>query len=185
MAKFTKLSFCQKLFFWHKTSSCKCSMCLYYVGKVSDSFSKSSSTSWCPRACSIWALTKPLLSSKVLKKSSKRCHFVKKYFYGIKLLHANVQYVYIVYAKCQMASVKALVQVVFLCLYYLSTNKTLIKKQCKKCCHFVKKYFYGIKLLHANVQCVDTVYTKYQDISVKAVEQVEFHLCNIKDYKGQ
>ena len=36
MAKFTKLSFCQKLIFWHKTSSCKCSMCLYYVGKVSD-----------------------------------------------------------------------------------------------------------------------------------------------------
>ena len=60
-----------------------------------------------------------------------------------------------------------------------STNKTLIKKQCKKwlsskCCHFVKKYFYGIKFLHANVQCVDIVYTKYQDVSAKAVEQVEF-----------
>ena len=44
------------------------------------------------------------------------------------------------------------------CMYCLSTNKTLIKKQCKKwlsskCCHFVKQYFYGIKLLHANVQC--------------------------------
>ena len=36
-----------------------------------------------------------------------------KYFYGIKLLHANVQCVYIVYAKYQMASVKALVQVDF------------------------------------------------------------------------
>ena len=45
MAKFTKLSFSQKLIFWHKTSSCKCSMCLYYVGKVSDSFSKSSGIS--------------------------------------------------------------------------------------------------------------------------------------------
>ena len=91
MAKFTKLSFCQKLNFWHKTSSCKCSICLYYVGKVSDSFNKSSGTSWFPRACTIWALTKPLLRSKVLKKwlSSKHCHFVKKYFYGIKLLHAN------------------------------------------------------------------------------------------------
>ena len=65
MAKFTKLSFCQKLIFWHKTSSCKCSMCLYYVGKVSDSFSKSSDTSWFPCACTIWALTKPLLRSKV------------------------------------------------------------------------------------------------------------------------
>ena len=45
--------------------------------------------------------------------SSKRCHFVKKYFYGIKLLHANVQCVYNVYAKYQMASIKALVQVAF------------------------------------------------------------------------
>ena len=64
-------------------------------------------------------------------------------------------------------------------MYYLSTNKTLIKKQCKKWlsskrCHFVKKYFYSIKLLHANVQCVYIVCTKYQDVSVKAVEQVEF-----------
>ena len=65
-------------------------------------------------------------------------------------------------------------------MYYLSTNKTLIKKQSvkkwlsSKRCHFVKKYFYGIKLLRANVQCVYIVYTKYQDDSVKAVEQVEF-----------
>ena len=37
--------FVKNYFFLHKTSSCKCSMCLYYVGKVSDSFSKSSGTS--------------------------------------------------------------------------------------------------------------------------------------------
>ena len=30
----TKLSFCQNIV-WHQTSSCKCSMCLYCVGKVS------------------------------------------------------------------------------------------------------------------------------------------------------
>ena len=35
-------------------------------------------------------------------------------------------------------------------------------------------YFYGIKFLRANGQCVYTVYTKYQDVSVKAVERVEF-----------
>ena len=29
-AKFTKLSFCQKLIFWHQTSSHKCSMCLQH-----------------------------------------------------------------------------------------------------------------------------------------------------------
>ena len=43
--KFTKLSFCQKKIFWHQTSACKCSMCLQYVGKVSDGFSKNSGTS--------------------------------------------------------------------------------------------------------------------------------------------
>ena len=43
----------------------------------------------------------------------KMLSFVEKYFYGIKLLHANVQCVYIVYAKSQMASVKAMVQVDF------------------------------------------------------------------------
>ena len=89
---------------------------------------------------------------------------------------------YIVYAKYQMASVKALAQVDFpvhILSDYLNTNKTLNKKQCKKWLsskrsHFVKKYFYGIKLLHANVQCVYIVCTKYQDVSVKTVEQVEF-----------
>ena len=39
---------------------------------------------------------------------------------------------------------------------------------------FCHKKNYGIKLLHANVQCVYIVYTKYQDVSAKAVEQVEF-----------
>ena len=34
---------------------------------------------------------------------------------------------------------------------------------------FCQKVFF-----RANVQCVYIVYTKYQDISVKAVEQVEF-----------
>ena len=88
-------------------------MCLYYVGKVSDSFSQSSGTiSPCMHYLST---NKTLIKKQSVKKwlSSKRCHFVKKYFYGIKLLHANVQCVYIVYAKYQMASVKTLVQVDF------------------------------------------------------------------------
>ena len=66
-------------------------------------------------------------------------------------------------------------------MHNVSTNKTLIKKQCvkkkwlsSKRCHFVKKYFYGIKVLHANVQCVNIVYTKYQMASVKALVQVDF-----------
>ena len=65
-------------------------------------------------------------------------------------------------------------------MHYLSTNKTLIKKQSvkkwlsSKHCYFVNKYFYGIKLLHANVQCVYIVYAKYQMASVKTLVQVDF-----------
>ena len=65
-------------------------------------------------------------------------------------------------------------------MHYLSTNKTLIKKQnikqwlSSKHCHFVKKYFYGIKLLHANVQCVYIVYARYQMTSVKNPVKVDF-----------
>ena len=79
-------------------------------------------------------------------------------------------------------------------MYYLSTIKTLIKKQCKKWlsskrCHFVKKYFYGIKLLHAKVQCVFIGYKKYQDVSAKLWNKLHspnMHcLCTIKNYKGQ
>ena len=45
MANFTKLLFCQKIFFWHRTSSCKCSMSLYCVGKVLNCFGTSCGTS--------------------------------------------------------------------------------------------------------------------------------------------
>ena len=39
--------------------------------------------------------------------------FNHKYFFGMTLLHAHAQYIYIVNAKYQKPSVKALVQVVF------------------------------------------------------------------------
>ena len=62
MAKFIKLSFCKNLIFWHHTPSCNCSLCLHCVCKALDGFSKSSGTSWFPCACTIWVLTKPLLT---------------------------------------------------------------------------------------------------------------------------
>ena len=40
--------------FWHQTSSCKCSMSLYCVGKVLNCFSTSCGTSWIPRICTIY-----------------------------------------------------------------------------------------------------------------------------------
>ena len=51
MAKFKTLLFCQEVFSWHQTSSCKCSMCLHCVYKVSGCFSKSCGTSWISRIC--------------------------------------------------------------------------------------------------------------------------------------
>ena len=55
MAKFKTLSFCQKLFWWNQPSSCKCSMCLHFVYKVSECFSESCGTSWIPHICTTFA----------------------------------------------------------------------------------------------------------------------------------
>ena len=51
----------------------------------------------------------------------KTLSFYEKLFYGIKLLYANVQCVYIVYAKYQNVSVKTMVRVDFLA-YALSMH---------------------------------------------------------------
>ena len=79
----------------------------------------------------------------------------KKIFFGMTLLHAHAQYIYIVNAKYQKPSVKALVQVDFP--VYAQAKSLFKSKQEKKwliskSCYFVKKHFFGIKLLYANVQ---------------------------------
>ena len=73
----------KKIFFWNQTSSCKCSISVHCVRKVSECFSRSCDTSWFPCICTIWALSKPLLRSKVSNKwlSSKRCNIGKKIFF--------------------------------------------------------------------------------------------------------
>ena len=45
MADFKEPLFCQKTFFWHQTSSSKCSMSLYCVGKILNCFGTSCGTS--------------------------------------------------------------------------------------------------------------------------------------------
>ena len=55
------------------------------------------------------AYTKALLGENCL--SSNSCHLVRNYYFQIKLLHAYVQYVYIVVAKHQTAPSKAVVGV--------------------------------------------------------------------------
>ena len=62
-----KLSFCQKLTFWHQNSSHKCSVCLYCVSIVPDYFSKSCDTSWFSRictVCTIYSITKCIKNYK-------------------------------------------------------------------------------------------------------------------------
>ena len=81
-------------------------------------------------------------------------------------LHAYAQYICIVHAKYQKASVKAMVQDDFP-VYALSKQKQnkhhvctiLAKAKQEKMAKFTKlsfcqKIIFGIKLLHANVQCV-------------------------------
>ena len=116
MAKFKMLSFCQNKILWHQTSSCKCSMCLLCVCKVLYQMASVKALEVDFPMHALSECTHKPSRSKVSKKwlSSKHCQFDKKYFYGIKLLHVNVKCVYIVYAKNQMDSVKALVGVDFL-----------------------------------------------------------------------
>ena len=82
-----------------------------------------------------------------------------KIFFGKTLLYAHAHYVCIVSAKYQKASVKALVQTDFL-MYALSKHTHdpyLIGNRKKRLSsqgyHFVKNYYFGIKLLHTIVQC--------------------------------
>ena len=75
------------------------------------------------------------------------------------LLHAHAQYIYIVNAKYQKPSVKAMVQVDFPVYLYMHKQNPYLKANRKKMAHFEKllfcqKTFFGIKLLYANVQWV-------------------------------
>ena len=70
------------------------------------------------------------------------------------LLHAHAQYIYIVNAKYQKPSVKALVQVDF---PVYAQAKSLFKSKHEKngssqSCYFIKQHLFGIKRLQANIQ---------------------------------
>ena len=69
-------------------------------------------------------------------------HFAKNIFFGMTLLHAHGQYIYIVCTKYQKASVKALVQVDFT-VYALSKHKQnpYLKANRKKTAKFTKLSF--------------------------------------------
>ena len=98
------MSFYQKLYFPNQTPLCICLMCLYCIGNISNCSIKS-----CGRSGLAHEGTICLVKGNCL--SSNSCHFVKNYFFQTKLLHAYVQYVYIVAAKYQIAPSKAVVGV--------------------------------------------------------------------------
>ena len=78
-------------------------------------------------------------------------------FFGMTLLQAHAHYIYIVNAKYQKPSVKALVQVdfpVYAQAKSLFKSKQETKWLISKSRNFVKKQFFGIKPLHANVQWI-------------------------------
>ena len=54
--------------------------------------------------------------------------------------------------------------------YLIGNRKKWLNSQS---CHFVKNKYFGIKLLHTNVQCVFIVKAKYPIVSAKAVVQVD------------
>ena len=90
-----------------------------------------------------------------MAKFEKQLFNTKKIF-GMTLLHARAQHIYIVNAKYQKPSVKALIQVNF---PVYAQAKSLFKSKQEKMAHFTKllfcpKKFFGIKLLHANVHWV-------------------------------
>ena len=101
---------------------------------------------------------------------------------------------HIVYEKFQRVSVKALVQVDFPVHALSEHSQTLIEAKCQKMAtfktlSFCQNIFYGIKLFHANVQCVCIVYAKYQILSVNVVVGIYFlaHALSstIQNYEGQ
>ena len=55
LSKFSQLSFCQKIFILNQTPSCICSMCLYWIGKVSNRSIKSCGRSWSAHESTIYA----------------------------------------------------------------------------------------------------------------------------------
>ena len=82
--------------------------------------------------------------------------FNQNFFFGVTLLHAHAQYIYIVKSKYHKPSVKALVQTDF---PVYAQAKSLFKSKQEKNGSFKKllfcqKTFFGIKLLYANVQRV-------------------------------
>ena len=102
--------------------------------------------------------------------SSISSHSNKNLHFGIHLLHAHAKCVYCV-CKVSDPFSKSSATSWF---PSVSTDKSHISAKKNSELSFCQKYFLGIKLLHANVQCVDLVHAKHKNVSVKSVLWVDF-----------
>ena len=162
-------------FFLNQTPSCTCSMCLYCIEKVSNCSIKSCGRSWSAHEGTIYAYTKALFREKLSKFS--QLSFCQKLFFLNQTPSCTCSMCLHCIGKVSNCSIKS-------CgrswsahegTIYAYTN-TLLGKNCLRsnCCHFVKNYFLWTKLLHAYVQCVYIVHSKYQTAPSKAVVRVDW-----------
>ena len=108
--------------------------------------------------------------------SSHRCHLIKNYFFPNQTPSCICSMCQHCIGKVSNCSIKS-------CGWSWSAHegtiyaytKALLGKNClcSHRCHFVKNYFFWTKLLHAYVQCVYIVWTKYKIVPSKAVVGVD------------
>ena len=118
-------------------------------------------------------ITKAIKNHRKICLSSHSCHFVNNNFLSNILLHAYVKYVYIMYTRYPIAPSKAVVGV--------DRHIKAIKNHRKIClsshsCHFVNNNFLSYIPLHAYVQYVYIMYTRYPIAPSKAVVGVDRHI---------
>ena len=65
---------------FNQTPSCICSMCLYWIGKVSNCYIKTCGRIWSAHEGTIYAYTKALLGENCL--SSHSCHIIKNFIFS-------------------------------------------------------------------------------------------------------
>ena len=101
---------------------------------------------------------------------------LSKNIFGIKLLHAHLQYVCNIPAKYQMNILKALGGVDFTMYALLPTSQYVLWSKIGYVQNAVNlsKIFFGIKLLYAYLKYVCNIPAKYQMNILKALGEVDF-----------
>ena len=83
-------------YFGNKISSCKCPVGVHHVGMISNCSIKNCGQVGVDRPVKAFTCKKKKTKKNCL--SSHSCHFIKNYYFIIKILHANVHWVCIMLA---------------------------------------------------------------------------------------